>query len=240
VHLTPEARAELVGADEVLYVASEPIGEGWLTALNANSRPLHTFYRAGVGRDRIYEEMAEEILAPVRAGRRVCAAFYGHPAVFVRPAHAAVERARAEGLPARLLPAVSALDCLFADLGIDPADHGLQSYEATEFLLHGRRPDPTAALVLWQLSVVGLAGWSPEPDLTRLPVLVDYLGEWYPPEHEVTLYEASPYPITEPRIERLKLRRLAEAAVTPMSSLYVPPAATAAADRDMARRLGMG
>jgi hypothetical protein len=36
-----------------------------------------------------------------------------------------------------MLPAISAEDCLFADLGVDPADHGCPSYEATDFLVHG-------------------------------------------------------------------------------------------------------
>jgi uncharacterized protein YabN with tetrapyrrole methylase and pyrophosphatase domain len=223
----------------VLYLGVEPIVDGWLVGLNANSRPLAPAYREGVPRDEIYAHMVEEILAPVRAGRRVCAVFYGHPGFLVRPGHDAVERARAEGLTARMLPAVSALDCLIADLGIDPADDGLQAYEATEFLLHGRRPDVTAALVLWQLSVVGATTWTPEPDLSRLAVLVDALESSYGRDHEVVLYEASPYPVAGPRIERFPLHRLPEAAVSPMASLYVPPLRRAEPDPEMARRLGL-
>src|SRR2546429_6584747 len=44
-------------------------------------------------------------------------------------------QAREEGFEAEMLPAVSAEDCLFADLGVDPGDEGCQSFEATSFLL---------------------------------------------------------------------------------------------------------
>ena len=97
-----------------------------------------------------------EILAHVRRGLDVCAAFYGHPGVFVDSVARGGARAparRASGLGCS--PAISAEDCLFADLGVDPARFGCQSYEATDFLVHGRRVDPTATLVLWQIGTVG-------------------------------------------------------------------------------------
>ena len=101
--------------------------------------------------------MAEAILEPVRAGKRVCAAFYGHPGVFVLPSHDAIARARAEGFDAAMQPGVSAEDCLVADLGVDPAVNGLQSYEASDFLRRRPAIEPTTALVLWQIGVVGAA-----------------------------------------------------------------------------------
>src|SRR5438876_10133388 len=95
---------------------------------------------------------------------------------------------------ARMLPAVSALDCLVADLGIDPAATGLQSYEATDFLVHRRPPDEAATLVLWQIGVVGELGYATEPRRENLALLVERLVETYPRDHEAIVYEASPYP----------------------------------------------
>ena len=125
--------------------------------------------------------MVEEILGPVREGKRVCAVFYGHPGVYVEPSHEAVRRAREEGFEARMLPAVSAEDCLVADLGVDPGEHGWQSWEATGFLLHGFRPDPTAGLVLWQVDGIGKLDWNLDPDPRGLQALAEVLGELYPP-----------------------------------------------------------
>lgn len=196
-------------------------------------------YRPEDERASIYARIVEELLRTVREEKHVCAAFYGHPGVFVAPAHAAVEGALAEGFEARMLPAISAEDCLYADLGVDPADAGCQSYDATDFLVRRVRPEPTAALVLWQISVIGLTRWLPEPDLSRLPVLVDALREVYPSEHVVTVYEASPYPLVNPHVVRVPLAELAGAAITPMSTLYVPPCAPRAVDQVMLERLGM-
>src|SRR5439155_2475209 len=103
-----------------------------------------------------------------RARQDVSAALYGHPGVFVYPSHEAVSRARADGFAARMLPAVSAEDCLFADLGVDPGATGCQSYEATDFLLRQRQVDPTAALILWQVSVIGERIYSTAPREHRL------------------------------------------------------------------------
>lgn len=238
-HVTHEARAELEAAEELLFVASDPAVSAWLERLNPNARSLGTLYRPGRNRHEIYDAMVEEILAPVRRGARVCAAFYGHPGVFVSPSHEAVRIARDEGYPARMLAAVSAEDCLFADLGINPGERGCQSYEATEFLVHRHVVDPTAALLLWQVDLIGQVDFRPEPGVEGLRVLVDYLLGSYPAEHEVVLYTASPYPLFGPTIARVPLGRLPEVELVPMPTLYVPPLAARPLDPEMLSRLGM-
>lgn len=56
------------------------------------------------------------------------------------------------------MPGISAIDCLFADLKIDPASMGLQSYDATEFLLYDENFSTTSHLVLWQIAIIGEIG----------------------------------------------------------------------------------
>lgn len=220
--LTPEAAAAIDAADLLLHLASDPLADRWLDGLHPRAHSLATLYRLGDERHEIYEAIVEAILAPVRAGEAVCAAFYGHPGVFVRPSHLAIARARGEGFDAHMLPAISAEDCLFADLGVDPAS-GCASYDATFFLRTPRTIDTSAALVLWQISVVGDTTARATPRLDMLAPLVERLREHYPASHEVVLYEASPYPAVRPIVERVPLERLPEAAVTPLSTLYVPP-----------------
>jgi uncharacterized protein YabN with tetrapyrrole methylase and pyrophosphatase domain len=238
-HLTPESRQAIERADELLYLAADPVGSTWLAALHPNATSLEDLYEQDRDRNEIYDAMTDRLVKRVRAGKHVCAAFYGHPGVFVRPSHDAVRRVREEGLPARLLPAVSAEDCLFADLGIDPADTGCQTYEATDFLVNRRRIDPTAGLVLWQVAFIGGSQYSSTLRHEHLGLLAEELLRSYPPDHEVTLYEATPYPIGEPVVERLELGRLGEATPTAMATLYVPPAREPEPDRAMLRRLGL-
>ena len=237
--LTAEARIALESADLVLFLAAGPEMKTFVESLNANAHSLHGFYEVGERRAAAYEAMAEEILRRVREGLEVCVAFYGHPGVFVTPSHDAVRRAREEGFPARMLPGVSAEDCLFADLGVDPSRRGCQSYEATEFLVHARRIDPTAALVVWQIGTVGRDTAATGAQASGLPVLVERLLEDYPGSHEVTVYEAAPYPAFEPLVRTVPLSELAAEHVTALSTLYVPALEPPVVDLTMFDRLDL-
>jgi uncharacterized protein YabN with tetrapyrrole methylase and pyrophosphatase domain len=236
-HLTPEARAAFAHAEEARYLVGDPVAVALLEEINPRARSLHTLYETGRDRLHTYDAMVEELLEPVRAGRTVCGAFYGHPTLFVYPGQTAIRLASQEGYDTRMLPGISSIDCLWCDLGIDPGLAGFQIYPATDFVLQRRCPDTAATLVLLQINVIGQAAHLPQPDWSRLPVLVDYLREFYPADHEVIGYEAPPYPIMAPNVERVPLARLAAARLTPGMTLVVPPATNAAADPTMARRL---
>ena len=238
VHLTPEARAAIDISDELLHLAAETLAEEWLRGLHPRSTSLRSEYTIGESREAIYERIVERMLAPVREGRRVAVAFYGHPGIYVRPSHEAIRRALDEGYDARMLPAVSAEDCLYADLNIDPATTGCASYDATDFLLRPPVIDPASGLILWQITVIGDPNAVAEPRLDNVHLLVDRLAEHYPREHEVVVYEASPYPVAEAVIERVALGDLPDAALTPLSTLYVPPARVREFDHETAVRIG--
>ncbi len=210
--LTTEARTAIAAADRVFFAAGDLLTEAEIGELSTNASSLAGFFENGTSRRESYERIVEEILAPARSGMRVCAAFYGHPGMFVLPAGEAIRRAQSEGIPAKMLPGVSSLDCLFADLGVDPAAAGLQTYEATDFLQRAPTLEPRAGLVLWQVGVVA-----------SQDELAEALESWYPKDHEVIVYEASSYPGVPPRAESLALERLEHAELTPRSTLYVTP-----------------
>lgn len=239
-HLTAETEHLLRAADIVFAHAGDALAQGVIEDLAGSVVPLHTHYEVGRRRDASYEDMVEAILGPVRARKKVCAVFYGHPGVFVWPAHEAVRRARREGFEATMYPGISAEDCLFADLGVDPAVYGCQSYEATDFLLHARRFDPTAALILWQPAALGdvsRAGFETDPAWVR--ALAEVLMADYPPDHPVTIYEAAAFPLDRPRLERVALKRLHEASFSQVSTLYFPPVAAPELSTDRLERLGV-
>jgi uncharacterized protein YabN with tetrapyrrole methylase and pyrophosphatase domain len=222
-HCTAEARGVIEAAD-VVFAAADNFTLEWLRRLNSDVRTLTDLYGEGRTRRHTYESMTERILAAVREGQQVAAVFYGHPGVFVDPSHDAVHRARDEGYHAVMLPGVSAEDCLFADLGFDPGRLGCQSYEATDFVINARTIDPTAALILWQIAVVGdrsLREFESRPE--RLALLEQILLETYPADHEVVVYEAAPVAVVEPRLDRMPLGELHGARVKQTSTLYVAP-----------------
>ncbi len=239
-HLTADARAWIASADEVHYVAADPLTEATIRGLAPRAQSLSRFYAIGRARHDTYEAMTQSLLAGVRAGRTVCAAFYGHPGVFVYPSHDAIRRARAEGLRAIMEPGVSAEDCLFADLGFDPAVVGCAQYEVTDFLVYRRRPDPSAAMILWQIGVVGDLTWNPgRTNADNLRVLVAELAPVYGEDHVVVVYEAPQLPTCRARIDHVRLADLPTTPLTTASTLFVPPRERRAADPAMIARLGL-
>jgi uncharacterized protein YabN with tetrapyrrole methylase and pyrophosphatase domain len=238
---TNEATERIRRADKVFSLVADPVAELWLTNLNADVESLSDLYRAGVERSRTYAEMVARVLDAVRGGMRVCIVSYGHPGVAAYPMHESVRRARSEGFPAEMLAAVSAEDCLFADLGIDPIHGGCRSYEATDFLVFGRAADPASNLILWQIGAIAelsyrtKRAWNPH----GVAVLTDVLLQTYPPDHEVVVYEAARFAACAPKILRVPLRDLPNADVTPLSTLFVPPCKRADVDEMMLRRLRM-
>lgn len=239
-HLTVEARTCIEQADQLFILGNGSLATAWLTDLNPNVTNLAHLYAKDKPRHDTYREMVALIMAALRSGQRICAVFYGHPGVFVTPSHEAIRQARAEGYPASMWPGISAEDCLFADLNIDPATQGCQSYEATDFLIRPRRFDTTSHLILWQIGVIGHMT-APTTDQTHpgLTLLTSKLHQHYPPDHPLTLYEAATLPGMQPLIHSLPLNQLPAAPVTSITTLYIPPTASASLDQAALQALGL-
>jgi hypothetical protein len=237
-HLTPLARSYIQKADIVFTALSDGVIELWLARMNPNVHSFQRLYREGKPRGDTYREMVDAMLTEVRAGKRVCGAFYGHPGVFALPPHKAIALARAEGYRAHMEPGVSAEDCLYADLGFDPGRYGCQHYEASQFMFYRRRIDPSAYLVLWQIGVAGDQSFARFSTTSQYrQVLVDILARDYDLTHEVILYRAATLPMHEPRIERLPLERLPEAEVDLHMTLVIPPGRSLEPDLEVRQRL---
>jgi hypothetical protein len=239
LHATRESIARIRSADKVLYLLAEITPISWLEELNPSAEPLDDLYRADRPFAEVYDGIVGKILDHVRKPQEVCVVFYGHPSVFDRTSHDAVRRARAEGFEARILPGITAEDCLYVDLEFDPGAAGCQSFDATDFLVRRRAPDPAVPLILWQVGVVGGTRTTGEVRRLGLSVLGERLEELYGAEHELVVYEATPFPVGRPMIERCAVGELGDAGVTGLSTLYVPPKGAAPRDAEMMARLGM-
>jgi uncharacterized protein YabN with tetrapyrrole methylase and pyrophosphatase domain len=223
--ITLEAAAAIENAQKLFYISNHPTTEFWLKQRNATATTLSDLYDDGKPRSVTYREMTDRIVTAVRSGLEVCVAIYGHPGVFVQCTHAAIAALRTDGYSARMLPGVSADGCLFADVGFNPGDQGIQTFEATNFLLTRKAWDPTSGLLLWQIGVLGELDMATarrcRPD--RLQVLVEVLAPHYPADHSVILYQAASFPGTDPAIQRLPIEALPTALVSPQATLFVPP-----------------
>ncbi|HVM48785.1 MAG TPA: SAM-dependent methyltransferase [Candidatus Acidoferrum sp.] len=235
--MTVEAREYIKSARHIVALVADPVTLAWVRQCNPHTESLQRFYAYGKDRRTTYADIVEYVLGLLRRGRHVCFVLYGHPGVFALPPHELMRRARREGIPAAMLAGVSAEDCLFADLGVDPGTSGCQSFEATDFLVRRRKFDPCSALILWQFGVVGEASCPKAMRRDCVRMLAERLAQTYPPDHEVILYEAAVYPFCNPVRRHVRLSRLARTRYLPMCTLFVPPLPDRRASTAMIRRL---
>ena len=248
-HLTDAARNAVEAADVVVYVVDNPETEAWLKGTAREAVSLRACGQtsaesggaetSGASRRSVYDAMVDRTLRFVRSGKHVCAVYYGHPGMFSYPGHEAVRQARAEGFRAEILPAVSTIDCLYADLQLDPAYNGLQVFDATDFLIHRRAISVTSDLILLQPAMVGDPTYE-SYSASGLDVLVEVLSEHYGPEHEVFIYEAARTSGETSTASRVAVAELVSAALRASSTLFIPPKAESASDLSMLIRLARG
>lgn len=223
-HISPISRSHIEQADKVFMLMSDGFVESWVSNMNPNSVSLQPFYEEGKRRQNTYEEMADLLVREASEGKKVVAAFYGHPGVFACVAHKALAKTEALGIFGKMEAGISAEDCLFADLGIDPGKTGCIHYEASQFMFYKRNIDTAAHLILWQ---IGFAG---DQSHTKFSVPQEYksllkelLLNKYPADHEVILYEANVLPTQEIRKDKVKLSELDQHAFNMQTTLVIPP-----------------
>lgn len=222
-HLSERCLSEIASADTV-FALVDGMALAWLKTQRPDLQSLHPSYGDDKSRRLAYREMTDTILAALNQGKKVCAVFYGHPGVFADVPHMAIREARALGFVARMEAGISAEACLYADLGLDPGQRGVQSMEATQFLIFKRVIDPSALLLLWQVGLTGdLTLKRFDTQQAKLTLLVEKLSQYYPPNHPVILYEAAQLPIGTHREEHLALGDLPRAQTSQISTLVIAP-----------------
>lgn len=202
--LTVEAAAWLDRADAVYSLLGDSSPAGWLSARRPSAISL-----AGLPLDRA----TTQLQTALAAGQQVCLVTTGHPLLPGAAALALAGQVRQAGHQVWFTPAVSAEDCAYADLGLDPGRRGCQSFTATHWLLYRPRCDPASPLILWQLDQIGACAVA-----DGLALLAEQLGRRYPPDHPATFYEPGPG-----RLTHTTLPQLSSANVSPTTLLYVPP-----------------
>jgi precorrin-6B methylase 1 len=221
-HFTVEAMMAIRDADIVFHVVADQVTEHWITTNAKEQKTLTDFYVPAQHRRTTYLKMKESIVEEVKKGRNVCALFYGHPGIFVNPSHAAAGELRREGYSVLMQPGISAEDCLFADLGIDPATNGCCSMEATQFLTFERSLDTSMPVILWQIGMTGNPTYSPHGEIMRTDVLLEKLLRFYPPTHKVCVYEAAVYSVSRCRCDWSDLGDFPKQEINGISTMYIP------------------
>ncbi|HAT9718707.1 TPA: methylase [Legionella pneumophila subsp. pneumophila] len=219
-HLTEETKRVIQNADKVLYLINEDNLKQWIQREAKNSESLDSIYFSSEKRIEAYQALTNHIIEEYKKVSILCVVFYGHPTVFADSALNAVRQIKKDGGNAIILPAVSAQDCLFSDLEIDPGDQGCFSIEATELVLFERRIDAHAHLILWQVANFGRTDGKKTENLS---ILKDYLSDYYPADYSICLYEAPSLPTFSPRIEWIQLCHIEQSVISSITTVYIPP-----------------
>ena len=151
---------------------------------------------------------------------------YGHPLVLNLPTKLTLESISKNNLDINIevIPGISAESNLYCDLGIDPGIGGVQSYEATEFLIYKKIIDTSSHLILWQLGIIGATGKTQSHNNERgILLLTEYLLKYYPHDHEITLYQASQYMHIKPLIQAVPLSELNKQKISQLVTGYIAP-----------------
>ena len=238
-HLTHECKTYITQSDLVLYLVNDPAMKLWINNHSKKSESLDDIYVQHTDRLKCYHAITSYILKCVRDNQHVCVVLYGHPCVYSMPGLNAIIQAESEGYDTCILPGISAEDCLFADLRIDPSTTGCQSFEATDYLIHHRKLDTTSHVIFWQIDAIGILDHSSIKNKLGLELLLQNLTLHYPPDHAVIIYEAAQYAGFQPRITRICLKELVDVFLTKISTLYLPPTHRATPDIEIMKKLNI-
>jgi len=238
--LTELARNQMAAADVVFFHSNTHYLAGFLQQINPNLVDLQPFYQPGQSRSVSYQAMIAAVITAVKAGNKVVWACYGHPGVGSWPPHETIRQLTALGYCANMAAGIAADACLYADLGIDPLAEGCQQFEASQFLFYQRTIDVSAFLILWQVAIAGdFSLCKLDSDAHYISVLVQYLQNWYPSDHQVILYEAADLPIWQHRAEHIPLAQLSLARLNQITTLVIPPLRPKRINSEMLDLLGV-
>lgn len=225
--MTIEAQSTLEAAERIYLVHYQDTVYEYMEE-HAETIPLTAEYTEGEARQHTYDRMAEQVLdGAEELEGPVVFALYGHPMVFVSPTRWVLDRAPDRGLEVEVLPGISSMDCLYTDIGLDPAAHGLQMIGATDLLLRDYEIQPNMPAMIWQIGSVETVLYNTaDNDPKRFTRIREYLQQYYPDDHIVYLLQTATYPITESKQIEFTLEEFEQMhdRINDIQTLYVPPA----------------
>ncbi len=197
-----------------------------LRRINPRLVDLEESYWTGEERTVVYDRLVEMVLAEVARGPEVALVSYGHPMIFDDVTLDLVGRSKREGFTCRVLPAISCLDTLCIDLGIDYG-RGLQVFEASSLVVDDQPLRPELDTLVLQLGEFGTELTADAVPMVgkRLRPLVEHLLRFYPQDHRAIIVFSDDGSFERPALVKTRIARLGAhaARIFPGVTLYLPP-----------------
>jgi len=195
--------------------------------LRAKCVSLWPLYQENRNRSENYGDVAQAVLDAVAAEPPVAWMTPGHPLIFDSVSQTLLESGRARGLNVRVVPGISCLDTILAEIGYDPAG-GLLVYEATSLVMGGLPLMPAMGTLILQPSAFGsdLTHYSTEwtPDLAPLR---DHLLQFFEAKHRCAFVRSYSQFSGPAQVHWRELGDLTSISFNAVagSTLFLPPAA---------------
>jgi uncharacterized protein YabN with tetrapyrrole methylase and pyrophosphatase domain len=156
-------------------------------ALRDRVTGLWEMYKENRSRSDNYQDVIDRVFESISRESPIGWLTPGHPMIFDSVSQALLKLCAANNVTVSIVPAISSLDTIIAQLGVDPAD-GLFIYEATAAFEQNVYLNNQFATCLLQPSAFGSSlshytdAWTPD-----LRPLSEYLMNFYPPDHRCAL-----------------------------------------------------
>lgn len=221
-----------IGAIEVLrncsviYTIAPRSARNWFVdTMNLPIENLLESYQADRRRKENYDDAVSRILQGAKKTSPVAYLTQGSPIFYDYVAQETVRQARSLGLSIQIVPSVSSVDSLMADLMIDIAP-GIQIYEASWFVGYKIEPRLDIPCILLQISAfaTNFATFDRQLSPHVLSPLRDRLLEYYPANHDLILVRSATSLEDESMIKSVKLQSLCDPnqALPFDGSMYIP------------------
>jgi uncharacterized protein YabN with tetrapyrrole methylase and pyrophosphatase domain len=174
----------------------------------------------------VYPRMANIVLDEARNGPGVVMVGDGHPAYYDDVTWDIYRRGKRRGLNVKILPAISSIDSLAANCGLEINTGGFQIFDATTIVAINQDLNPHIDTLIMQ---IGWFGTSLVADIEhskkgRFKPLVDYLRRFYPEDQPVRVMSA-PYTSSDaPLVISTRLGSLDQhhKKIMPIMSMFIP------------------
>ena len=183
---------------------------------------LSFLYKPGRSREEVYREITDRVLDAAAVAAPIALLTFGSAPVGTAAVHQLLARAPARGLRVRVSPAVSSLEVMWGEVGIEPFN-GVLIWDATAFFVNRTVPPRGVDLVLAGVTVFDVFEiQDPQERLADVDLrpLRDHLLRFFDEEHPVAFVQI-PTGTSPGRYEILPLRLL-RTSPGDISTLYVP------------------
>lgn len=227
--VTKEVEDTLERSDIVLSLNHQDTALEYVSEI-ANTVDLISEYNENEERKATYRRIADRVLeeAEKPENERVTFATYGHPMYFVDPARIIIHDAP-EDVDVEVLPGISSIDCLYADIGLDPARNGLQIFDATDVLVREFELNPAVPALLLQIGSIETSLYSTKMSTPgRFSRIKNHLLNFYSGDHEIFLLKTAVYPFSDSEQIKFQIDEFDDEWISnkidSTHTLYIPPA----------------